>query len=122
MPSIWNYSMLIENLLMLFAFGSTEPKIPKFSDIQPLVRCERVDNTLDQFKIISSKPISNIYLVHDDMNVQYKFMVWDISNDRKHVLLYDNHTNVVVYDIAVETTDGQRHLLSMRNINLSEIE
>ena len=84
------------------------------------VNYERVENTLDQIRFLSEEKIKNVYLKHEDPNVQYKFMFWQISEDKKNVLVYDNHTNVPNYNVVVELENGETHELIIENLNLNK--
>ena len=79
---------------------------------------ERVENTLDQIRFFSNENIKNIYLKHEDPNVQYNFMFWESSEDKKSVLMYDNHTNVPIYNVVVELENGETQEFSIENINI----
>jgi hypothetical protein len=45
-------------------------------------------------------------------------MFWQISEDKKCVLIYDNHTNVSAYNVIVELENGEKQEFSIENINL----
>lgn len=85
------------------------------------IRFERVEGAKDQIRFISENtPIKQISLKHEDINVSYNFMTWNISNGGKNFLIYDNHTNVPAYNVIVELENGKIQEFIIENLNKDE--
>jgi hypothetical protein len=78
---------------------------------------ERVENTIDQIRFYSNSPMLNVYLDHPDVNVQYKFMIWTISEDKKSILIYDDGVNLPIYNVIIEMVNGEKYKFEIENLN-----
>jgi hypothetical protein len=83
-----------------------------------MVNYKRVQGTKDQLEFYSDSEIDQIYLDNEDANIQYNFMTWKISDERKKFLMYDNGVGLNFYDVVVKMKNGSEHKFKIENINL----